>query len=519
MYKKIAGLVLAAALLCESLAAQYSTKIDVLKGEQWWGVFVGGEQAMPLSEPFPQTDLSTWVKSNVAPLLISSRGRYIWSKSPFKIEYTGTEFRIESPIEEVEAVTGGKTLREAYLVCCHKNFPPAENAPTPAAEFFTAPVYDMSAEIPFSATADDIRQYAQNILAAGYPAGTLVVPGGWQSTIGSFTPNLEMYGDFAALIRELHDKGFRLMLTVTPFVSGDGPIYRAFRNSGAFVKLSDGRTAMAEWIGGYSAFYDITRETVYEMLRRQLGVLHDSLGVDGFLFDCDGALPYARFANAGAAEFLKKWSELGNDFHSSQYTISRGDGFAPYIHDLQTKRPLEWGLLQEMVSNILTANLLGYPYSTVSADPALTSDSVARDPKVLLRYVQLSSVLPVAALDIAPWRITDPAVAAQCKAAFTARERIGEYYRQLTQESARTAEPIVRHMEYEFPRNGFTDCNDQFMIGSKYLVAPLLGESDSRTVRFPRGVWISRKGERFKGPLVTTVTVADGEIPIFESSK
>ena len=27
MYKKIAGLVLAAALLCESLAAQYSTKI------------------------------------------------------------------------------------------------------------------------------------------------------------------------------------------------------------------------------------------------------------------------------------------------------------------------------------------------------------------------------------------------------------------------------------------------------------------------------------------------------------
>ena len=155
----------------------------------------------------------------------------------------------------------------------------------------------------------------------------------------------------------------------------------------------------------------------------------------------------------------------------------------------------------------------------MSADPALTSDSVARDPKVLLRYVQLSSVLPVAALDIAPWRITDPAVAAQCKAAFTARERIGEYYRQLIQESARTAEPIVRHMEYEFPRNGFTDCNDQFMIGSKYLVAPLLSESDSRTVRFPRGVWISRKGERFKGPLVTTVTVADGEIPIFESSK
>lgn len=175
----------------------------------------------------------------------------------------------------------------------------------------------------------------------------------------------------------------------------------------------------------------------------------------------------------------------------------------------------------------LTGDGIQYPYGQPAGIPVQHGERRSgpdvglrrTDPKVLLRYVQLSSVLPVAALDIAPWRITDPAVAAQCKAAFTARERIGEYYRQLIQESARTAEPIVRHMEYEFPRNGFTDCNDQFMIGSKYLVAPLLGESDSRTVRFPRGVWISRKGERFKGPLVTTVTVADGEIPIFESSK
>ena len=57
------------------------------------------------------------------------------------------------------------------------------------------------------------------------------------------------------------------------------------------------------------------------------------------------------------------------------------------------------------------------------------------------------------------------------------------------------------------------------MIGSKYLVAPLLGESDTRTVRFPRGVWIGPQGERFKGPLVTTVISRDGELLIFESAK
>lgn len=97
--------------------------------------------------------------------------------------------------------------------------------------------------------------------------------------------------------------------------------------------------------------------------------------------------------------------------------------------------------------------------------------------------------------------------------------KIGAYYNQLIQESIRTGEPIVRHMEYEFPRNGFTDCNDQFMIGSKYLVAPLLEASNSRTVRFPRGIWISPKGERIKGPVVKPFTSEQGEILIFESAK
>ena len=519
-YRKIFGAIIAFLIISETVTAQYNTKIDILKGEKWWGIFIGGDQLMPLEEPFPKTDLSVWTKSNAIPFLVSSRGRYIWSKTPFKIEFTGEAFLIDSPTEEVEAVTEGKTLREAYLVCYHKNFAPQENEDRiPASEFFTAPVYDLRSVIPFGISAEEIRNYMQEIIAAGYPAGTLIVPSGWQSTIGSFSPDLRLYGDFGSLVNDIHAQGFRIMLTVTPFVSGDGPIYRAYRNSNAFVKLSDGRTAMAEWAGGYSAFYDITRNDVVSILHKQLAMLRDSLGVDGYLFDCKDALPYARFAYAGAAEFLKKWSELGLDFRLSQYTICRSDGFVPYLHDLQMNRTLDWKFLRQAVSNMLTANLLGHPYSTISADPAMPSDSLSANPVLLLRYIQLSTVLPVTVIGFAPWRINDPTIIEQCKKAFAQRQKIGTYYDQLIQESIRTGEPILRHMEYEFPRNGFTDCNDQFMIGSKYLVAPLLEASNSRTVRFPRGIWISPQGERIKGPVVKTFTSEQGEILIFESAK
>lgn len=50
----------------------------------------------------------------------------------------------------------------------------------------------------------------------------------------------------------------------------------------------------------------------------------------------------------------------------------------------------------------------------------------------------------------------------------------------------RPGEPIVRHMEYQYPHQGFIDCKDQFMLGDKYLVAPMLTSGTSRTVMLPR---------------------------------
>lgn len=256
--RKIIGSAVLAAwaliLSAGTAAGQYKSKIDVLKGEKWWGVFVTGEQMMPLEKPFPQTDLSTWVKSQATPFLVSSRGRYIWSREPFKIEFTGSGFLIDSPVEQVEAVTGGKTLREAYLVCCHRNFPPKEGNGVPAEGFFTAPLYDMTGEIPFGATAGQIRDFAESLLASGYPSGTLVVPSGWQQTIGSFTPSWNEYGDFAALARELHERGFpraadRHSVRQRATARYSEPIATAELSSGCRTAA-----AIAEWAGRVQRF-------------------------------------------------------------------------------------------------------------------------------------------------------------------------------------------------------------------------------------------------------------------------
>lgn len=44
---------------------------------------------------------------------------------------------------------------------------------------------------------------------------------------------------------------------------------------------------------------------------------------------------------------------------------------------------------------------------------------------------------------------------------------------------------IIRN--YVFPHEGFADCHDQFMLGDKYLVAPMVTKGTRRTVKLPKG--------------------------------
>ena len=55
-------------------------------------------------------------------------------------------------------------------------------------------------------------------------------------------------------------------------------------------------------------------------------------------------------------------------------------------------------------------------------------------------------------------------------------------------------------MEYQFPHQGFDRKMQQFMLGSRYLVTPIVQEDDSATVELPAGRWRDDLGEVIEGP-------------------
>lgn len=90
----------------------------------------------------------------------------------------------------------------------------------------------------------------------------------------------------------------------------------------------------------------------------------------------------------------------------------------------------------------------------------------------------------------------------------------------LSTESAKTGEPIVRSLEYVFPHKGYAAILDQFMLGDNLLVAPIMknGTSEKKIV-LPPGNWKSWQGKKYKGGKSIVVNVGLNDIPVFELVK
>ena len=123
--------------------------------------------------------------------------------------------------------------------------------------------------------------------------------------------------------------------------------------------------------------------------------------------------------------------------------------------------------------------------------------------------------MPLAAVPADGSLFTDEVCRRALRQSVALRMEMNEYMTELLHEAAATGEPLMRHMEYQFPGQGFWNCTDQYMLGARYLVAPVLDDRDKRTVRLPRGTWIAADGTKYRGPRVLNVDVSDGSIPVF----
>jgi alpha-glucosidase (family GH31 glycosyl hydrolase) len=511
-------------------------RLPVESGERWWAGVVSESHRMPLGpEPFAIDLFANTAGNQAQPLLISTTGRYVWSEEPFRLAFGDGTVAVTSHLGPVVSGRAGSTLRDAFRHASASFFPPSGRTPDPL--LFTRPQFNTWIELTYDQNQQDVLAYARAIVANGFPPGVLMIDEGWAETYGVWEFHRGRFPDPVAMMHELHRLGFEVMLWVCPYISPDGPRFTdLYQGEGDVVWIRSGRTsrapALTQWWDGFSAVADLTSPRGRDWLRAQLDHLVAAYGVDGFKFDGGDAEHYGRGHMLTAAvardptaipnRQTEAWAELGLDFPLNEYRACWKMGGQPLAQRLRDKEHT-WEDLRKLIPGIVDQGLMGYPFACpdmIGGGEYLSFRHLeAVDQELIVRASQVHALMPMMQFSVAPWRVLGADNLAICRRMAKLHAEMGEEILALARESARTGEPIVRPLEYEYPHRGLVEVEDEFLLGPTILVAPVV-ERGARTRRvvFPPGRWRGDDGRLVRGPTILEVEVPLERLPWYRKT-
>ncbi|MCG8307367.1 MAG: family 43 glycosylhydrolase [Cytophagales bacterium] len=484
-------------------AVTFTDTIKKTDGSNWWMGIIGQGHRMPFAEDL---EFETWgagFGNQVQPLILSDRGDVLWSEEPLRVENSEHELMVGSRAE-ITISKAGKSLKDAYLYASRNYFPPSGKMPDEL--LFTSPQYNTWIELMYDQNQKDILRYAHDIKDNGYPAGVLMIDDNWQEDYGKWNFHQGRFEHPKAMVDELHQMGYKVMLWVCPFVSPDCDVYRELKSKGYFLKNKAGQPAMVPWWNGVSALLDLSNPKAKKWFTDELQRLVDDYGVDGFKLDAGDARFYSgdvELNGLSPNDHSKLYGEIGLAFPLNEYRAMWKMGGQPLAERLHDKNH-SWEHLNMLIPQMLVEGIMGYPFSCPDMIGGGQYKSFLAgaviDQELIVRSAQCHALMPMMQFSVAPWRILDKQHLEAVKSAVDLRQKHKEYILELARKSAKTGEPIMRPMEYNFPNEGYAKIHDQFMLGDEILVAPVVNKgARTRDVQVPEGKWKLPSGEIIKG--------------------
>ena len=534
---------LATAALC---AAADFRAVEIEDGEHWWGAANGLGSQMPFTKA---SGLSVSLRrdnyaNQCASLLVSDRGRVIWSDGQSDIQFRDGSVSMASSDPVFLETAEERTLAGAYRHAMRRWFPPSGRSPDPL--FFTAPQLNTWIELTYHQNQKDVLAYAKSMLAHGVPPGVIMIDDTWQAGYGDWRFEPSRFPDPKAMIDELHALGYRVMLWMCPYVGMDLPAFRriawgrnpddvrGYPSRGGFLLDGRGRRPgegggapkACSWWNGYSAFLDFSHPNANAWFAETLDGLVRDYGVDGFKFD-GGDLSAYDLSDKRAHDAKATNGSLNNGYsaYALKYPFSEVRNVwrmqqLPVVVRLNDK-PHRWDALAQAVADMIAAGLIGQPFicpDMVGGGEWTTFiPGSPFEPELFVRSAEIHALCPMMQISASPWRVLDERHQKAFSQVLALRQRFAPKIAALAKKAGEDGEPILRCLEYEFPGRGYAEVRDEFMMGSDLLVAPVLRKGAvSREVTLPPGKWRDADGQTHVGPARITVAAPLGRPPYFE---
>ena len=506
-------------------------KIPLLAGEYWWGGVVMEGMRQPFSAANEGYTCDMRYRhgpsggNQAAPVLLSSKGRWVWCEQAFRFSVKGGALVIEAeknaPV--LSGRTQGGTLRDAYLHCSKTFYPPKG---TPKLRFFEHPILNTWIEFKYEQSEKGVLEYAKSFVDNGLDAGVFMIDHTWhREPFGCWDFHDGRFHDPKGMVKKMNAMGYTMMLWFDPHISTDTAVYRQLRKEGLLLK-GPGANGIAEscWWPGKGAILDCTNPKAYAWLKGTLDRLMADYGVEGFFFDAGDAYNYPPDAtpfvkDASPSDQVLAFHRIGLDVPYQQHRAAWKMGGLPLMQTLRDKHPT-YEEVHECIVDGLLASLIGYPFvvfdlvggGTVSS---FEGEGFAAAQTHYIRSLQTQCLSPMIQFSLSPWRVLDAKHQQIVRDQMALRRKWAKYITACAVDCGRTGEPMMRSMEYMFPGRGWEKVDDQFLMGEKLLVAPQVTEGTSRKVVIPPGTWTADDGQVYEGPATVSVDTPLERLPHF----
>jgi len=362
-----------------------------------------------------------------------------------------------------------------------------------------------------------------------------------------FTWDNERFPDPSALLSDLHDQGFKVVVIIDCGIKAD-PHYQICTEGLAhdmFCTYPDETVASGPVWPGVCYFPDFTNPRV----RQWWGQLHAPLieqGVDGIWNDMNEPAVIAAKADTLACCVRHDWEGAGA-YHRQAHNVYGMQMARATAEGLQRLRPNErpfvitrsgwagvqryaiswtgdnhstWEHLRLTVPMLMGLGLSGLAFT----GPDIGGFRGSADAELLVRWTQLGVFLPffrnhtaLTSSDQEPWAHGEPYLTMNRKA-IELRYRLLPYLYTAAWQCTQTGLPIVRPLVLAHQEDERTHAlNDQFLCGDALLVAPICNaQATSREVYLPAEEWYDFwTGELYAGPKTLQVPAPLECIPLF----
>lgn len=339
----------------------------------------------------------------------------------------------------------------------------------------------------------------------------------------NFLWDKEVFPDARGMLSRIHDKGIKVCVWINPYIAQASELFAEGVEKGYFLHKENGDVwQWDKWQAGM-AIVDFTNPEAKAWYQEKLTALLE-MGVDCFKTDFGERIPDENvryFDGSDPKKMHNFYSYLYNETVFETIKRVKGEEDAVVFARSGTsggqKFPVHWGgdcfakyeSMAESLRGGLSLMMSGYGYW--SHDIGGFEDTST--PDVYKRWVAFGllsshSRLHGSSSYRVPWLYDDEATKV-LRHFVLVKQKLLPYLLEKAKENHDTGIPLVRAMVLEFPEDpvcGFLD--RQYMLGDRYLVAPVMDETGEVTYYLPQGQWKNYfTGETRQGALWITETV------------